>query len=113
MQYYFRLLNYGVLNYGVSFGINLIQGGFYTVFPILLLLLVILNGLRNNNKIDIYMLCMLIGGVGNMVPRIVYGNVWDYVNIEQLGLWINMSDVLISVSAISYILKANGSKHSI
>lgn len=104
LQFTNRAKGYGVENRGISFGLG---GEMYEflrfVLPgFLLLSLVYLwkRGLLSN----LFVMMLLIGGAGNMLPRIAWGYVWDYIRLPYLELWINLSDVLISVSAMSYIL---------
>ena len=111
-QNYFRLNNVGIANAGVSFGFASGFGEFwkYSLLAFLVLLFVFL--VWSKTKLNVYLVSLLIGGLGNMVPRLLYGNVWDYIFLKPLGLWFNISDVLILVSVLSYILITDESSYS-
>ncbi len=104
LQFSYSSSGYGVENRGVSFGLGGDIGTHLRfVLPLFLLLAVIFLWKRGMLG-SLFLGLLLIGGLGNMIPRIVWGYVWDYIHISQFELWINLSDVLISVSALSYIL---------
>jgi len=107
-QIYFRKLGVGMENFGVSFGLASNLDWFWKVLIPIIFLALMLYELISKKKLSVYLLCLALGGVGNMLPRFIFGSVWDYIHISFLGLWINMSDVLISISVLSYILITNG-----
>lgn len=39
---------------------------------------------------------IILGGVANLIDRLVYGRVIDWINLEFVGLWINLADLYIS-----------------
>lgn len=51
------------------------------------------------------------GGLGNLVPRVLFGGVWDY--IPYYFFWGNLSDLIITVGVFSYILGTNGDRDSL
>ena len=63
-------------------------------------------------SLNVFFVCLLLGGLGNILPRFVYGSVWDYLHLSFLGLWFNLSDVLILISVLSYILMDDESTYS-
>jgi len=40
---------------------------------------------------------IIVGGMANLIDRLIYGRVIDWVNLELVGLWINLADLYISV----------------
>ncbi len=107
-QQYFRKIGFGVANFGISFGLAGELDWFWKAIMPSLFLIAILYEYWSKKKISVYLCCLALGGVGNLIPRVIFGSVWDYVEIPFLSLWINLSDVLISVSVLSYILIADG-----
>ena len=90
-----RSYGWGIANKGVSFGVG--EG-----IPILLLISVFVVALywykkRRNNAI----LLILVGGGVNLVSRLGWGSVWDYV--PMLGLWNNMADMMIFIGASTLV----------
>lgn len=109
-QYYFRGLDRGVPNTGISFGLGRDWGRFWpVVILIALLVLVFYFLMKRKGKTSMFYLVLFVGGIGNLMPRILYGSVWDYINVPVVGLWINLSDILISTTLVSYILTADES----
>lgn len=109
-QYDFRQKGIGVGNSGVSFGL-FSEWDFFWVLGILAVLVLIF--LARENKSNIYLKTLIFGGLGNLSSRFLFGNVWDYINLSSVGLWVNMSDILISLSAISFILGRNDDRNTL
>lgn len=104
LQNFNRLRGFGIENRGVSFGL-VGELSIYLRFLLpIFVLFVCLWFWKKRLYENIYLLVMLVGGVGNAVPRAVWGYVWDYIQLPYFDLWINFSDVLISISVLSYIL---------
>ena len=106
LQTYFRGIGYGVLNKGISFGWF---SGLGTYFAIAIYLVFIkFSGLMNQTptkpaRINLAIWLLAVGGVGNLVPRLIWSGVWDYLYFPVLGFWFNLSDVLICVGVIIYL----------
>lgn len=107
-QWQTRLLGFGVENTGISFGLGKSFSVFFRFFlPFILFLYTLwLTKIEKNPSVFLYL--VLIGGLGNLISRILWGQVWDYISLPFTDLWINLSDVLISFGVISYILVDNG-----
>ncbi|HOX95866.1 MAG TPA: signal peptidase II [Candidatus Woesebacteria bacterium] len=107
-QFYFRLHSLGVENFGVSFGLgkewgrvlSLIAYGFFVVWY--------LWGRYRGDRRTWPILLVALGGLGNLICRLVWGSVWDYICFSWLPFCFNLADLLISVGAISYILGVDG-----
>lgn len=112
LQSSFREKNLGIANAGVSFGFASGLGEFWKYSLLMFLVILFVFWFWSKTKLNVYLVSLLIGGLGNMVPRLLYGNVWDYILFKPLGLWFNISDVLILVSVLSYILIADESSYS-
>jgi lipoprotein signal peptidase len=114
LQYYYKLLGKGVMNRGVSLGVF---SGFGPALALVACLcLVLLLGIvymRNKNRIDAGLVLIMLGGLGNMLPRVIWGGVWDYLQAPILPFWFNISDILITIGVVSYILELNGHRDSI
>ena len=102
-QEFFRKQGVGFFNSGVSFGLGGEWGRVWQFLLPAFFGILLIFWANKKTRINIYLICLAIGGLGNILPRIVYGSVWDYIRLP-LGLWVNMSDVLITLSVVSYIL---------
>ena len=103
LQRYFRTKDIGVDNRGVSLGS--FQGmGWELILVVWLLLVAFLW--RNWHKGWAYRLpvwLMIVGGAVNLLERLLGGGVWDYLRFPLLGLWFNLSDVMI-MSGLGFIV---------
>jgi lipoprotein signal peptidase len=112
LQIIFRGARYGVENRGVSFGLAPEVG-----FVISLLAFSFLIGWyfyeKAKGKRFLYLSLLALGGVGNIVCRLVWGSVWDYICLPFLSFCFNLSDVLISLGVVSYILGVNGNRSTL
>lgn len=99
LRIFFRSRGVGVENLGVSFG--LWQGVGVWMIGLLLILVIW--------KLDGWSKWMIgVGGFINLVDRLVYGSVWDYIYWPWLGLWNNGADLMIFVGAIIVVWKLFG-----
>lgn len=103
-QYYFRLTHVGVENYGFSFGIGVDLGAFLPVAIFGVFLGWCLLMCFKQRGISRWMIVLLLGSLGNLISRLIWGSVWDYICTPLLPFCFNVSDVLISFGLISYIL---------
>ncbi len=113
VQGYFRNLGIGVANLGISFGLGSEIAWFWKVLPAGIFLALLGYEFVFKTRPSVYLICLGLGGLGNLVPRLVFGNVWDYISLPFWGLWINLSDILISISVLSYILSADETRSSL
>lgn len=90
IQFYFSKMGWGVANKGISFGILVSN-----VWWILAFGLVILMG--RGSKL------LLAGALGNLLSRLILGFVIDYIKIPMIGLWFNLSDVMIMIGVGRYL----------
>lgn len=112
-QYYFRLKGIGVENYGVSFGVGKGTGTVISLLVVSILALWIVYEKVKRNRDHMALNLILIGGLGNLVCRLLWGSVWDYVCFSFMPFCFNLSDVLISIGVVSYILGDNGNRSSV
>jgi signal peptidase II len=63
-----------------------------------ILLIVYPSIVQGNRLLSIAMSLILGGGVGNLIDRLLYGHVTDFISIEYLGVF-NLADVFIVVGA--------------
>lgn len=54
------------------------------------------------------LLALVLGGLGNLLPRLWWGSVWDYLYLPLAGLWFNLCDVLICVGGLAFGLREAG-----
>lgn len=80
------------------------------VFPILILLVLLFNILKksNLNKWSIIAFAFVIGGgIGNLIDRVIYGSVTDFMHISlgplKTGIF-NMADVSVTLGGIFILL---------
>jgi len=120
-KYYFRsntidigfLSLHFVKNYGAAFGILQNQKLFLLIIPIVALF-IIAYYLRSMKKENIlfYALLLLLGGtIGNLIDRIFFGYVIDFID---LGFWpvFNIADAANSIAALFIILSLISDKQN-
>lgn len=100
-QYLGYHFGFGVVNMGVTFG--MFQGISFWIILVFWAYLVIKRDERFEK--------LVWGGLGNLVPRVLFGGVWDY--IPYYFFWGNLSDLIITVGVFSYILGTNGDRDSL
>lgn len=105
LQGYFRVLNFGVENYGISFGI--MDGVGMYVSGVLFLVFAIWMAVRliTGRTCDVALILIFWGGLGNVLARILGGSVWDYLTFPYLPFWFNLSDTLISAGTVYYLFR--------
>lgn len=86
-QFFFDSRGVGVINRGISFGIDL--GGWLWWIGVGMMIL-LTKSERSWGRDLIW-----AGGMANGLSRILLGGVRDYLMIPYLGLWFNFSDVMI------------------
>lgn len=111
LQGYYRDAGLGTINLGFSFGMFPGAGMMASVAIYLLFITIFLLKFLPSGGTPFMMLAT--GGLGNLVPRLVWGGVWDYIKFPGTSLWFNLSDVLICLGVVSYILSSNGDSDSV
>ncbi|EKD52880.1 MAG: hypothetical protein ACD_61C00209G0006 [uncultured bacterium] len=116
LQRYFRNIDFGVLNRGVSFG--LLPGMGQVIAIAVYLALVVFLGLKRRTsttptRIDLAIWLLAAGGLGNLFPRLFWSGVWDYIRVPLLPFWFNISDLMIMAGLVSYILRGDGNSDSV
>jgi lipoprotein signal peptidase len=108
LQFFFRRYQLGIANSGISFGVFQ-NVEIWLLFLIWGVILVWYLKKHKNSKTKAKngLFLILAGGVGNLVARLMMGEVWDYVYLPPLPFWFNISDILISLGVVSYILGGN------
>jgi lipoprotein signal peptidase len=103
LQVHFRTVGWGLANGGISWGMG--QGwGWVIALVTFLIFLLVYNFSRSRPG----MILILLGAAGNLLSRLIWGSVWDYVCLPLLPFCFNLCDVLISLGVVSYILGDNG-----
>lgn len=103
LQIYFRLVAFGVANYGISFGALKGVGQGIGIFVFGMFIVWMALRVFHKREVNVFLYLVALGGLGNAVGRLVIGNVWDYIYLPILPFWFNLSDSLISVGVIFYI----------
>lgn len=84
-----------VENDGIAFGIGVED---ITYITLILLLVLIVVGLRSKGVIKYILFSILLMGLSNLIVRVIYGSICDYINI--FNLVINISDLFIVLFSI-------------
>jgi lipoprotein signal peptidase len=112
--YYFRSKGIGLVNTGISFGVGSNQFGKYiAMVAFLVLVFWFVYETRSKVRISTGLYFLVLGGMGNLLSRLVYGGVLDYVCLSFLPFCFNVSDVLISFGVVSYILEVDGNRSTV
>lgn len=97
-------------NYGGTFGILNNQRFFFIFISALFICLIIfficiLPNNRKYNAFQIWLTFMVAGTIGNMLDRIIYGYVLDFIYIPKINFPVfNLSDIWISFGALFTII---------
>lgn len=110
LQNYFRLSLHGIENQGISFGLGQGWGRAASVFAYVGVILWFVYDRWGSRRDNLAIFLMACGGLGNLVGRILWGSVWDYLCFSWLPFCFNLSDVLISLGVVSYILGVDGNR---
>jgi len=113
LQTVFRLKNMGMENRGVSFGMAPEMGLIISIVAFGLFIGWYLYERIKLKKKSTFLLVIALGGLGNVICRLIWGSVWDYICIPVLPFCFNLSDVLISLGVVSYILGVNGNRSTL
>jgi len=79
----------------------------------LILIIVFLYQYIKFKRFYFFMVLIVLGGIGNMFNRVIWGSVWDYICLPFVPFCFNLSDLLISFGVLSYILGINGNRDSL
>ena len=100
-----------VHNTGIAFGFFKNQGIVFIVIPIIAIFLLVFNVYyyRQNNealsRVYIVAFSLILGGaIGNLIDRIVYGHVIDFIDLRVWPVF-NIADSAITIGAIMIAFK--------
>lgn len=113
LQSHFRKINFGLANSGISFGFAQNLNFWVLVLPAIIFLSFIFSLVWKGKGVNVFLIALAFGALGNVLPRLIFGDVWDYIIFKTVGLWVNLSDLLITFSVLSYILSPDGSTNTI
>jgi lipoprotein signal peptidase len=113
LQSVFRATNFGVENRGVSFGAMPEVGKIISILAFGIFIAWFVFELVKYKKFRPFLFLIALGGLGNIIGRLVWGSVWDYVCLPLVPFCFNLSDVLISFGVVSYILGIDGNRSSL
>ena len=113
LQNHFREVGIGVENRGVSFGMGPGWGSAVSFLAYCAVILWYVYEKRMTNKDRLFLFLLALGGAGNLICRVVWGGVWDYISLPFLPFTFNLADVLISLGVVSYILGSNGNRSAL
>jgi lipoprotein signal peptidase len=108
-----RVFLFGVVNEGFSFGLSF---GGRNGLPILIYILFVswsIFEIKKQPEIRSKTILIMTGATGNIVSRLIWGSVWDYLCVPLIPFCFNLSDMLISLGIVSYILGVNANTDSI
>lgn len=99
-------INY-VENSGIAFGLMNRYNSIIILFNIILIILLFVyltNINTTNGKIYIYLSVLLAGSIGNLIDRIFYGYVVDYISILDFPIF-NLADIFIVIGMILFLVE--------
>lgn len=100
--------NICILNEGVAFGISI---KYELLISTLLLFGIMFLGIFAKGRMRYILFSLLTLGISNLLIRIMYGGVCDYIGI--FNIYVNIADitiVIVSLLSILLITKRNGEK---
>lgn len=99
------------INKGIIFGFI---SNIYVVIVLTLLGLIVLYFLYKNDKnnIGLPIIFILAGAIGNIIDRLVYGGVLDYINIYDYSRF-NLADIYIFTGVILYFWSISRKDHTV
>ncbi len=109
-QTVFRASDIGLENRGVSFGMASEIGNIISFIALSLFIGWFLFELIKFRRFRPSLFLVALGGLGNIFYRFIWGSVWDYICLPFLPFCFNLSDVLISLGVVSYILGVDGNR---
>lgn len=101
LQIHFRGSGWGVMNRGVSLGMFPRLGQELAVIVYFIFIILYLNHAKSR-KFSFGLTLLALGGLGNLVSRLFWGGVWDYIYLPILPFWFNLSDVMIAGGILAY-----------
>ena len=112
---YFINLNYPEIilcNYGISFGIKIPVYLFGIIFISIISLFIyfFINNLSNSWVSSVSYILIIVGGVNNVIDRLIYGCVVDYIRIVPWNVF-NLADVFIFIGAVIVLYSYLSEKH--
>lgn len=93
-------------NYGIAFGIPVAAWVFYLIFILFIIWLVSgkLLSFKEMGKKEILAIGFILSGaLGNLIDRIRFGYIIDYINISDIVIF-NLADVFIAAGVIILII---------
>ena len=100
----------GICNEGVSFGITWMSESATIAISAFLILagLVYLVSLRVGRSIEMNgmwlgLVLMIAGGLSNVVSRVIWGCIVDWISLGIAGLYFNFADVMIDLGLVLFI----------
>ncbi|MAG45459.1 MAG: signal peptidase II [Nanoarchaeota archaeon] len=94
-KFYFMQNEFGIfkfkLNTGAAFGLFQGWNWFLIIFSLIVIGVILYS--RENKKLEIGMGFLLGGTVSNLIDRVVYGGVIDYIRLDFLRNVFNLADM--------------------
>ncbi len=108
-------------NYGAAFGILANNQIVLIIVPVIVIILILanLNRILNGKRYRIPTLLILSGAIGNLIDRMIYGKVLDFISLFSIP-YFNLADVMITIGVFIIVfmevfplrLKQKLNKHS-
>ena len=97
-----RAAGTGQMNYGGAVG--LFSGGPWLLGSLvgLVVLAWISRNLRKNPE-KLAMVFVFAGGVSNIIDRLVFGGVWDFIEYSWFGVVVNIADIYLGIGVVILI----------
>lgn len=105
----FSELNVCVYNKGIAFGISV---GYEYIFSVLILIVILILTIINKSILRYFLLSFFFLGLSNLVVRILYGSICDYISLLNMNVNIaDISIVALCVLTLIYIVLIKGDEN--
>lgn len=99
-----RVWGLAVLNSGGVLG--LFQGFYWVGLSILVLLVLIAVGLKLRNRWErLGLLTIIAAGLSNLVDRLIFGGVWDFIYYPVVEIRGNLADVWLGIGVVIILVQ--------
>lgn len=92
--------SFAIVNKGVSFGFIISREVFNLYFCLFLILSAVFLLLYSKNLNRFFLGLIIVGGISNLIDRVFYGGVVDFIKIPFLGFQNNLADFAIMAGII-------------
>ena len=91
------LLNFGEVSFNKGVGFGLMPVLWPKSLVVLIVLLLIFWYIKSERVGERF---IVIGGISNLIDRLFFGQVIDYLSLEVVSLWFNLGDLYINIGIL-------------